>query len=99
MNLVPDVEVIFNFENNKKENIFDGYRPAHLIKDNYLTTGKHNYYSESEDGILRGTIVFISPEEYPKCLWVGKKIKMYEGKEYIGYATIEKIFNDYLKKI
>ncbi|MCR4888663.1 MAG: hypothetical protein K5979_05720 [Ruminococcus sp.] len=42
MNLQPDIEVSFYFYSNKR--IIENYRPAHEVKDNYLTTGVHLYY-------------------------------------------------------
>lgn len=98
MNLKPDVEALFLFLNSRK--VCDGFRPAHLVKENYLTTGLHNYYNleSSEDGELMGTITFISPEAYLACLWIGKKIEMYDGTKLIGYATITQIFNTVLQK-
>lgn len=44
MNMTADVEVIFQFNGTRIKPAADGYRPAHLIKDNYLTTGVHHYY-------------------------------------------------------
>lgn len=99
MELKPDVEVLFEFIGYRKDNIYEGYRPAHLVKEDYLTTGVHHYYRKkvSDSGMI-GTITFISPYNYPACLWVGKKIEMYEGRNLIGYATIIKIFNTSLQK-
>ena len=88
-----DVEAIFFFLDNKKVN--EGYRPAHLIKEDYLTTGVHHYYKNDDDEI-RGTITFITPEYYPKSLWIGKILDMYEGGKIIGYAKIVNIFNPIL---
>ena len=44
MNRTPDVEVIFKFNGTRTNPAVDGYRPAHLITDSYLTTGVHHYY-------------------------------------------------------
>lgn len=44
-----------------------------------------------------GIITFISPDEYPASMWVGKTIKMYEGNNLLGYATVTKTFNSILK--
>ena len=44
MNRSPDVEVIFEFNGTRKNPANDGYRPAHLVMDDYLTTGIHHYY-------------------------------------------------------
>mgnify|MGYP000961834722 CR=1 FL=1 len=95
----PDVEVVFEFNGTRMNPAHDGYRPAHLITDTYLTTGVHHYYDVTEvpqNGQARGTITFISPEAYPACLWVGKKINIQEGEKIVGYATIAKIFNPIL---
>lgn len=101
MNFKPDVEAIFEFVGKREKTFFEGYRPAHLIGEGCLTTGIHNYYDCQDVMIsseIRGTITFITPESYPACLWVGKKIDMYEGGTMVGYATITKIFNPILEK-
>lgn len=96
MDLKPDVEAIFEFLEYKK--ICDGYRPHHLIYNDYLTTGLHRYYKTSDEfnDKIVGTINFITPEYYPNSVWIGKKIPMYEGSKLIGYAIITKIFNEIL---
>lgn len=95
----PDVEVVFEFNGTRMNPAHDGYRPHHLVNDTYLTTGVHHYYDMTEvppDGTAKGTITFLSPEAYPACLWVGKKINIQEGERIVGYATITKIFNPIL---
>lgn len=99
MTRFPDVEVIFEFNGTRKRPVYDGYRPAHLVMDNYLTTGVHHYYgveSISPNGTAMGTITFITPEAYPHCLWIGKKIRIQEGSRIVGYATITSIYNSLL---
>ena len=94
-----DVEALFHFIGNIKKNIYDGYRPAHMIKEGYLTTGIHNYYNMDNNlDEIKGAITFLSPEDYPACLWIGKKIEMYDGSNMVGYAIITQIFNPILKK-
>lgn len=95
----PDIEVIFEFCNTNAK-LCNGYRPSHLIKKNYLTTGVHHYKSEclSKSDKILGTITFISPEDYPHTLWLGKRIQMYEGSICIGYAEVTKILNPILFK-
>ena len=97
----PDVEVVFEFNGTRKNPAADGYRPHHLVTDNYLTTGVHHYYDAEwvqPDGTAKGTITFLTPEAYPNCLWVGKRINIQEGARIVGYATIVKIFNPLLEK-
>ena len=60
MNQLPDVEVIFEFNGTRKSPANDGYRPAHLITDNYLTTGIHHYY-----GVESLSLIHISEPTRP----------------------------------
>ena len=98
---LPDVEVLFEFNGTRKRPVFDGYRPAHLVIDDYLTTGIHHYYDTDlvlPNGTAKGTITFLSPEAYPHSLWIGKKINIQEGERIVGHATILKIYNPVLKR-
>ena len=98
----PDVEVYFKFNGTKKNPISNGYRPAHLIKPEYLTTGVHHYYNKDilqPNEFATGTITFVTPEAYPHSLREGQKIKIQEGSKIVGHATILKIFNPILKQI
>ncbi len=100
MQFKPDVEAIFEFVGHRKDNLYEGYRPTHLICEGCLTTGVHSYYNIENDtnGVVKGTITFISPEAYPACLWIGKQITMYEGSTIVGNAIITRIFNPILCK-
>ncbi len=95
MQVKADVVAQFEFVGFRKDNIYEGYRPSHLICNDCLTTGIHNYFNLQErfSEKLEGTITFISPEDYLHCLWIGKKIAMYEGSSIVGYATIIDILN------
>ncbi len=77
-----------------------GYRPAHKVRDDYLTTGLHNYIDKvivwPGDTVLTD-IKFLSPEHYPSCLWVGKNINVQEGNKIVGYAKITRIYNKILE--
>ena len=97
-----DVEVLFEFNGVRKHPVYDGYRPMHMILDNYLTTGVHHYYYCERvlpNGQARGTITFITPEAYPHSCWIGRKITIQEGERIIGYATITRILNPLLERI
>ncbi len=100
LNLNPDVEVIFKFNGTRKGPAYSGYRPAHLIKDDYLTTGVHNYIKPLvalPTSEIFGTISFITPEVYPHCLWIGKITNIQEGERIVGSAEIIKILNPILE--
>ena len=94
-----DVKVLFEFIGVRKNPTISGYRPDHLIKDDYLTCGVHEYFDVEKvmpDGKAYGTITFMSPNVYPACLWVGKRINIQEGNRIVGYATIIEIYNPLL---
>lgn len=96
----PDVEVIFHFNTTRQTPAAHGYRPAHLVMDGYLATGIHHYdFVEAvpPGGTASGTITFLTPEFYPHCLWVGKKVNIEEGERIVGYVTITKILNPLLQ--
>jgi elongation factor Tu len=92
-----DVEVEFHFYEERE--LFDGYRPAHQVTEDYLTTGLHRYKhagATRKDDI--GSITFISPEHYPNSLWVGKEIVFYDGPKPKGYAVVTRILNKTLER-
>lgn len=101
MDKTADIEVIFAFNGTRTTPAADGYRPAHEIVENYLATGIHHYYdvdSIPPDGTAKGTITFLTPEAYPHCLWIGKRINIQEGARIVGYATVTAIYNPLLQK-
>ncbi len=76
-------------------------RHDHLVKEDYLTCGVHDYFEENKiyaNRIYKTNIKFISPEVYPKSLWVGKNIQIQRGSKIIGEAIVIKIFNKTLQK-
>lgn len=85
----------------RTEAAYTGFRPAHKVKDDYLTTGHIEFTDKEklEPGETgKATIFFITPEVYPRCLWVGKEIALQEGSHVIGCAKITKIMNKTLEK-
>ena len=97
----PDAEVTFRFNGTRRGPVADGYRPAHRIREDYLTTGVHHYFNAKEvapNGTARGSITFITPEDYPHTLWEGKTIDICEGERIVGTATVEKVLNPILKR-
>jgi len=102
---MADIEAKITFltteEGGRTTPVISGYRPAHLVNNDYLTTGIHQYYDREKVELgetVLGTITFITPEAYPECLWVGKRISIQEASHIVGYAEITKIFNETLLK-
>lgn len=101
MTSTPDVEAEITLlaEGGRQTGVFSGYRPAHKVKDDYLTTGIHHYISSNEvkpGEAALGTIAFITPEAYPHSLWVGRVIDIQEGSRVVGHARITRIMNPLL---
>jgi len=96
----PDVEAIVENHRESGNPFRQKYRVPHLIKSGYLVTGQHHYLDKDwlyPNDPTRTNIAFLSPEHYPKCLWVGKRIQFQEGSRIVGYATITKIYNKILE--
>jgi len=98
----PDVEAEITLlaEGGRQTAALSGYRPAHKVRDDYLTTGEHHYIGCDEvlpGQTVRGTITFITPEVYPHCLWVGRVIDIHEGSRVVGRARITRIMNALLE--
>lgn len=77
-----------------------GYRPAHRVLPEYLTTGIHQYpTAEPIDpgSTVRTLITFLTPEHYPRSLTVGQVIDLQEGGQLVGHARILRILNPELE--
>jgi elongation factor Tu len=102
---MPDVEAEISFisteEGGRQGPAFSGYRPAHKVREDYLTTGTHNYIGCDQvfpGQTVCGSITFITPEVYPRCLWIGREIDIQEGSHLVGRARITKILNPLLEQ-
>jgi elongation factor Tu len=101
---LPDVEATVRFlstaEGGRTTPVVSGYRPSHLVREDYLTTGIHDYLdadSVPPGGTATAAITFITPDVYPGTLRIGKIVSVQEGGHVVGYATITKIFNEVLR--
>lgn len=94
-----EITFLTSAEGGRTRPTYSGYRPAHLVKDNYLTTGMHDYEKdEVQPGeTVIGTIRFLSPEAYPKSLWLEKIIPIQEGSRVVGFAKVIEIYNEILR--
>lgn len=78
-----------------------GYRPHHRVRDDYLTTGIHQYIDQEwvQPGeSARAYITFITPEAYPRCLWIGRVLYVQEGSKVVASARIVRVFNAVLDR-
>ncbi|OOG89503.1 hypothetical protein B0E41_00290 [Hydrogenophaga sp. A37] len=102
----PDVEALVEFlptsEGGKERSVRSGYRPNHLVAQNLLTSGHHEYLdkeSVAPGESAKAQIWFLSPEQYPGCMWEGRVVRVQEGSRLVGHATITKVLNALLEKI
>ena len=94
-----DRHCLAKITNYRETNIFSGYRPAHLIRDDYLTTGMHEYVdceSIKSGEFAMGYIQFISPEVYPRTLYPGRIVEFFEGRRKTGEIEIFEVYNNIL---
>jgi len=105
MNKKYDIEGIFTLTdrllNSDDRTVYSGYRPQHKIKDDYHTSGEHQYpfVTNVKTGESATVLVkFITPEYYPHCISENQIIKLFEGSREIGEISIMKICNPILKR-
>ena len=105
MNTLFDQEIdVFALVKNQrpsKNSIYNGYRPAFMIKEDYLTSGEIQFKNIKELKYGEETIAeirFFTPEYYPNCLSCAQILPFYEGEKLQGYAKIISICNKFLEK-
>ena len=95
------VELIPTDQGGRKTAALSGYRPYHLVKPDYLTSGHHEYkeVDELHPGESAETeIWFITPHAYPHTLSESDVINIQEGSRVVGYATIRRVLNPKLQR-
>jgi translation elongation factor EF-Tu-like GTPase len=102
MKLAPDFEGTFYMLpiDGRITPVRSGYRPQHLIHENYQTSGDHTYPDQEWVNLgdsVRVLVRFISPEIYPNCIWEGRVLQVLEGSKKVGEVTISRIFNEGLR--
>jgi translation elongation factor EF-Tu-like GTPase len=101
----PDIEAEVTYlptsSGGRTNPVYSGYRPNHLIRDDYLTSGYHEYLDKEEVAPgerARAHIWFITPEVYPHTMWIGKEIRVQEASRLVGYAKVIRVFNKTLER-
>jgi hypothetical protein len=96
----PDAIVLFELTSNaydgKLKTVVCGYRPAYKIRPDYFTSAHHEFLdceTVSTAESARAEVWFLSPEAYPKSLWVGRTLEVAEGSRVIGSARVLEILN------
>ena len=83
----------------REGSVLSGYRPQHLLHDNYQTSALHQYEDTDElhPGQAATTKVwFITPEVYPRILWPGRVISVFEGSKRVGSLRVTEVLNPHL---
>ena len=102
MNMAPDFEGTFYVlpSDGRRTPVRSGYRPQHLIHENYQSSGDHTYPDQEWVNLgetARVHVRLISPACYPNCLWEGRVLQVLEGQKLVGLITITCIFNEVLR--
>jgi hypothetical protein len=77
-----------------------GYRPQHLLHENYQSSGIHTYPDREfviPDEPVPVLVRLISPEVYPCCIWDGRVLSVFEGSLLVGVLTIVRVLNESLR--
>jgi hypothetical protein len=100
-----DARVLFKltsltFEGLEKR-VYSGYRPVYAVRPDYWPSVHHEFSSAA--GVATGEEVsaevwFLTPEAYPKTLWVGRELAVAEGSREVARATVAEVFNRVLKR-
>ena len=82
-----------------QRDIVNGYRPQHRVLPDYQTSGEIELIDRAslragESALAR--IWYLSPEAYPKSLWVGKVIDVCEGSRVVGSTRVVEVCNPVL---
>jgi hypothetical protein len=80
--------------------IRSGYRPAHRVRTDYLTTGIVHLIGREllEPGEESPAFVtFLGPEHYAGCLRTGQVVEIQEGRRIVGHATVIRVINPLLQ--
>jgi hypothetical protein len=94
-----DLEGTFTLAPDAFGPIRSGFRPAHQVHENYLTSGEHEYLGVEEvhpGQIAHARVWLISPEVYPRCLWPGRVIHVTVGARTIGTLKVAQVLNPIL---
>lgn len=91
-----DVKAMITNKRETKTAFKTGYRPTFAIHPNYNTSGVITLIHRellSFDETQEAYIQFLSPEVYPKSIWIGREIALMEGHRITGIARIIEVYN------
>ena len=76
--------------------VWSGYKPTHKLFDNYFSSGHHEYdfvekLHPGETAFVR--VWLITPDVYPKSIWAGRVLEVFEGQKLIGQIDISVVNN------
>ncbi|SDD80313.1 MULTISPECIES: hypothetical protein [Kordiimonas] len=103
---LPHIKAEVNFlrtdDGGKNCPVRSGYRPNHLVKDDYLTSGTHQYLDK--EWVYPGetacaNIWFIMPEVYPHTMWPGRIFNLQEASRVVGTVKVLEVYEETLKAI
>ncbi|MES0490480.1 MAG: hypothetical protein ABUK01_10835 [Leptospirales bacterium] len=94
--IIAEIEFLNTSEGGRSGYVKTGYNPHHKIKEDYLTSGIHEYIGKEK--VFPGETVlvkikFITPEVYPNSIEIGQLIDIQEGSKLVAKAKVIDILN------
>ena len=86
-------------EGGKTNAVCSGYRPHVAVHENYQTSAVHEFIGveQLEPGHTAVARVWLlTPEVYPKCLWPGRSLAVFEGSRRVGTLVVREVQNPLL---
>ena len=84
----------------RRTGVCNNYKPQYRVLDDYLTSTVHAFVDKeiiNPGESCNAYVKFITPEYYPNCLFVGRKIYVHEASKIVGLATVIEVYSDQLK--
>jgi hypothetical protein len=96
VNDTPDIEGVFHLDAAWPNPAYTGFQPQHDIHDNVQTSGQHAYPDQAcvhPGKSARVEVRFLMPSAHPRCLWVGRELRVSAGRLTVGRLVVTRIFD------
>ena len=98
--ILADFALLSSERGGRTGGVKSGYCPNHLVRDDYLAGGRHDYLDAEwvEPGeSARAAVTFIGPVAFPDSMFPGRIVRVQEGGLVVGYLTVIEVYNEILQ--
>jgi elongation factor Tu len=92
----PDIEGVFYLDAAWPCPVYPRFRPQHEIHENAQTSGDHTYLDcecVQPGGSARVEVRFLMPRAHPRCLWIGRELRVCAGSKTVGRLLVTRILD------